>query len=238
MGALTRFFELRTGTTQLTLEQQKKAWLGEFLKTYAVLIVVYGGFYLLRTNFKAAQPLLKEQAGLSTAELGTIGFAFSLTYGFGGLILGFLCDGRNTKRILGFLLVSAGVVSVLVGGVLLSVNHPMGIMVLLWSLNGLAQAPGGPCCNSTMNRWTPRKYRGRFIGWWNASHNIGAMIAGALALWGANTFFGGGVAGMFIVPALICIPIGLWGMWFLVKMSPASLVGTSLRLFLVSLNPR
>ena len=43
MGALTRFFELRTGTTQLTLEQQKKAWLGEFLKTYAVLIVVYGG---------------------------------------------------------------------------------------------------------------------------------------------------------------------------------------------------
>ena len=214
MGALTRFFELRTGTTKLTLEQQKKAWLGEFLKTYAVLIVVYGGFYLLRTNFKAAQPLLKEQAGLSTAELGTIGFAFSLTYGFGGLILGFLCDGRNTKRILGFLLVSAGVVSVLVGGVLLSVNHPMGIMVLLWSLNGLAQAPGGPCCNSTMNRWTPRKYRGRFIGWWNASHNIGAMIAGALALWGANTFFGGGVAGMFIVPALICIPIGLWGMWF------------------------
>jgi len=164
MGALTRFFELRTGTTKLTLEQQKKAWLGEFLKTYAVLIVVYGGFYLLRTNFKAAQPLLKEQAGLSTAELGTIGFAFSLTYGFGGLILGFLCDGRNTKRILGFLLVSAGVVSVLVGGVLLSVNHPMGIMVLLWSLNGLAQAPGGPCCNSTMNRWTPRKYRGRFIG--------------------------------------------------------------------------
>lgn len=68
MGALTRFFELRTGTTKLTLEQQKKAWLGEFLKTYAVLIVVYGGFYLLRTNFKAAQPLLKEQAGLSTAE--------------------------------------------------------------------------------------------------------------------------------------------------------------------------
>ena len=65
-----------------------------------------------------------------------------------------------------------------------------------------------------MNRWTPRKYRGRFIGWWNASHNIGAMIAGALALWGANTFFGGGVAGMFIVPALICIPIGLWGMRF------------------------
>ena len=63
------------------------------------------------------------------------------------------------------------------------------------------------------------------------------MIAGALALWGANTFFGGGVAGMFIVPALICIPIGLWGMWF-GKDEPASWVGTSLKLFLVSLNPR
>jgi len=150
----------------------------EFLKTYAVLVIVYGGFYLLRTNFKSAQPFLVEQVGLTTTQLGTIGFAFSLTYGFGGLILGFFIDGKNTKKVISALLLASGVTSILIGLVLAWFHSPYGWMILLWSLNGLFQAPGGPCCYSTMSRWTPRALRGRFIGWWNASHNVGAMVAG------------------------------------------------------------
>ncbi|QQM66611.1 hexose-6-phosphate:phosphate antiporter [Actinomyces weissii] len=196
------------------LPQQRKRWLVEFLKVYSVLVIGYGGFYLLRTNFKSAQPFLKEQVGLSTTELGTIGFAFSLTYGFGGLLLGFFADGKNTKRVVSALLIASGLTSILIGAVLAATNNPYGILILLWSLNGLFQAPGGPCCNSTMNRWTPRGLRGRFIGWWNASHNLGAMAAGALALWGANTLFNGNVIGMFIVPAIVAIPIGIWGFFF------------------------
>ena len=61
---------------------------------------------------------------------------------------------------------------------------------------------------------TSRRLRGRFIGWWNASHNLGAMIAGALALWGANTLFYGSVVGMFVVPAAVAIPIGVWGYFY------------------------
>ena len=220
MTHLSRIFDIRTSPpTSLTLEQQRKRWLMEFLKTYAVLVIVYGGFYLLRTNFKSAQPFLVEQVGLTTTQLGTIGFAFSLTYGFGGLILGFFIDGKNTKKVISALLLASGVTSILIGLVLAWFHSPYGWMILLWSLNGLFQAPGGPCCNSTMNRWTPRALRGRFIGWWNASHNIGAMVAGVLALWGANTLFNGSVIGMFIVPAVICIPIGIWG-WFFGKDDP------------------
>lgn len=215
MGFLTRAFALKPaprGTTPLAV--QRKRWLAEFLKVYSVLVVGYGGFYLLRTNFKSAQPFLQEQIGLTTTELGTIGFAFSLTYGFGGLILGFFADGRNTKKVVSALLIASGVIAIAIGGLLVATHNVAGWMILLWALNGLFQAPGGPCCNSTMNRWTPRRLRGRFIGWWNASHNLGAIIAGALALWGANTFFGGSVIGMFIVPALVAIPIGIWGYFF------------------------
>lgn len=223
MTHLSRIFDIRKSPpTSLTLEQQRKKWLVEFLKTYAVLVIVYGGFYLLRTNFKSAQPFLVEQVGLTTTQLGTIGFAFSLTYGFGGLILGFFIDGKNTKKVISALLLASGITSILIGLVLAWFHSPYGWMILLWSLNGLFQAPGGPCCNSTMNRWTPRALRGRFIGWWNASHNIGAMIAGVLALWGANTLFNGSVIGMFIVPAVICIPIGIWG-WFCGKDDPKEL---------------
>lgn len=215
MNPISRFFAInRQGKTTLSLKAQRKAWLWQFLKTYAVLVVGYGGFYLLRTNFKSAQPFLQDQIGLTTTQLGTIGFLFSLTYGFGGLILGFFFDGKNTKRALSALLIASGVVSVLIGVVLAVVGAPFGYILLLWALNGLFQAPGGPCCNSTMNRWTPRRLRGRFIGWWNASHNLGAMIAGLLAVWGANTFFGGSVVGMFVIPAIVSIPIGIWGIYF------------------------
>ncbi|SPT52409.1 Hexose phosphate transport protein [Actinomyces bovis] len=215
MSSISSLFRIEAkpgGSTPLS--QQRKRWLWEFIKVYSVLIVGYGGFYLLRTNFKSAQPFLKEQIGLSTSELGTIGFAFSLTYGFGGLLLGFFIDGKNTKRVVSALLIGSGILSILIGAALAAVNNPYGILILLWSLNGLFQAPGGPCCNSTMNRWTPRALRGRFIGWWNASHNLGAMAAGALALWGANTLFHGNVIGMFIVPAIVAIPIGIWGFFY------------------------
>ena len=47
--------------------------------------------YLIRNNFKAAQPLLKEEIGLSTLELGYIGLAFSITYGLGKTLLGYFC---------------------------------------------------------------------------------------------------------------------------------------------------
>lgn len=215
MNALSRAFAIvPSPPTTLTLTDQRRRWLRHFLATYAVLIVVYGGFYLLRTNFKSASPFLQDQVGLTTTQLGTIGFAFSLTYGFGGLFLGFFADGRNTKKIVSALLILSGIVALIIGAVLALSHSIAGWMILLWSLNGLFQAPGGPCCNSTMNRWTPRRLRGRFIGWWNASHNIGAMIAGVLALWGANTFFGGSVVGMFVIPALVAIPIGIWGYFF------------------------
>lgn len=215
MGSLSKFLAIRSlPTGKISLETQKNRWLVEFIKVYLVLVVGYGAFYLLRTNFKTAQPYLQDQIGLSTTELGWIGFAFSLTYGFGGLILGFYFDGKNTKRSLSMLVVGAGLVSILIALALVTVNHPGSWLLLLWAINGLFQAPGGPCCNSTMNRWTPRKLRGRFIGWWNASHNLGAMIAGLLAVWGANTFFGGSVVGMFVVPAVVAIPIGLWGIFY------------------------
>lgn len=215
MGALGKLFAIvpkERGTVARQI--QRKRWLLEFIKVYLVLIVGYGAFYLLRTNFKSAQAFLVDQVHLSTTELGVIGFGFSLVYGFGGLFLGFYFDGRNTKKALSVLIIGSGIVSILVGVVLMVSGHPYGFMILLWCLNGLFQAPGGPCCNSTMNRWTPRRLRGRFIGWWNASHNLGAIIAGALALWGAQTFFHGHVAGMFIVPALVAIPIGIWGYFF------------------------
>ena len=89
----------------------------------------------------------------------------------------------------------------------------------MWGLSGLFQSVGGPASYTTIINWTPRSKRGRWLGAWNTSHNVGGAVAGLLALWGANTFFHGNVAGMFIVPALIALAIGVATL-FVGKQSP------------------
>ena len=74
------------------------------------------------------------------------------------------------------------------GFVLSYFGSVMGLLIVLWGLNGIFQSVGGPASYSTISRWAPRTKRGRYLGFWNTSHNIGGAIAGGVALWGANTF--------------------------------------------------
>ena len=100
------------------------------------------------------------------------------------------------------------------GIILATFGSIVSIFIVLWGLNGLFQSVGGPASYSTITRWAPRTKRGKYLGFWNASHNIGGALAGVIALWGARTFFGGHVAGMLIFPAIIGISIGVIGYFY------------------------
>lgn len=217
------FFELKKIPNKgIPISQQRKMWLGQFLKSFFVVFIVYMCMYFIRNNFKVAQPLLKEEFGLTTTELGYIGLAFSITYGIGKTLLGYFVDGHNSKRIISALLIAASI-CVLAMGILLSIyGSVIGIFVVLWGLNGLFQSPGGPASYSTISRWAPRSKRGKFLGLWNASHNIGGALAGGIALWGAKHLFDGNVVGMFIFPAVIGLIIGVAGL-FIGKDDPEEL---------------
>lgn len=132
---------------------------------------------------------------------------FSVTYGGCKALVGFYIDGKNTKKFLSVLL-GLSAVSVLGMGLAMSAwGSPMGILIVLWGLNGLFQCSGGPASYATLTRWTPKEKRGRYLGLWNMSHNVGGGLAGALALWGANVFFDGSVIGMFVFPSFIALGI-------------------------------
>lgn len=193
----------------IPLSVQRKLWLRNFMQAFFVVFFVYMAMYLIRNNFKAAQPFLKEEIGLSTLELGYIGLAFSITYGLGKTLLGYFVDGRNTKRIISFLLILSAITVLIMGFVLSYFGSVMGLLIVLWGLNGVFQSVGGPASYSTISRWAPRTKRGRYLGFWNTSHNIGGAIAGGVALWGANVFFHGNVIGMFIFPSVIALLIGI-----------------------------
>lgn len=156
------------------------------------VFICYLTVYLLRNNFKAAQTLLIEQNHFSTTELGMIGLAFSVMYGIGKTILGYVVDGRNAKKIMSFLLGISAIISIIIGILLVAKQATVGILFILWGANGFVQSPGGPASYSTITRWTPKLKRGRWLGFWNASHNIGGALAGIVAFWGATTFFNGG----------------------------------------------
>ena len=204
------FFDIhKIPNKNIPLSTQRKLWLRQFLKSFLVVFLTYMAIYLIRNNFKAAQPMLKDQTGLTTLDLGYIGLAFSITYGLGKTLLGYFIDGRNTKRIISFLLIISSLTVLMMGFILSFFGSVLGIFIVLWGLNGLFQSVGGPASYSTISRWAPRTKRGRYLGFWNTSHNISGAIAGAIALWGANTFFNGNVIGMFVFPAVIALIIGI-----------------------------
>ena len=118
----------------IPLAVQRKLWLRNFMQAFFVVFFVYMAMYLIRNNFKAAQPLLKEEIGLTTLELGYIGLAFSITYGLGKTILGYFVDGRNTKRIISFLLILSAITVLIIGFVLSYFGSVMGLLIVLWGL--------------------------------------------------------------------------------------------------------
>lgn len=210
MSKLLNFFACHhPPKLNLSLSAQRKMWRKNFLKAFLVVFSVYIAMYLIRYNFKASSGMLKEQLGFSTTQLGQIGLAFSITYGIGKTLLGYFVDGKNAKRIISGLLMLSAVCVLLMGVVLSTEQHPMGFLLLLWGLSGLCQSVGGPASYATIMKWTPRAQRGRWLGLWNTSHNIGGAMAGLLALWGANCLFDGHVWGMFIVPAIIALSVGV-----------------------------
>lgn len=193
----------------IPIAEQRRMWLREFLKAFLVVFITYMCMYLIRNNFKAAQPILKEQLGFTTTQLGVIGLAFSITYGIGKTAVGYFISDKNTKKAISVMLIGSAICVLTIGLILSSSGAPMGLLMALWGLSGVFQAAGGPASYSTISRWAPRTERGRYLGFWNMSHNIGGALAGGLSLWGANLLFNGNVYGMFIFPAVIALAIGI-----------------------------
>lgn len=210
MSVFNNFFTIRNvPSLNLPLSQQRKMWFKNFIQAFLVVVIVYVAMYLIRNNFKASSGMLKDQLGFTTTQLGQIGLSFSITYGIGKTLLGYLIDGKPAKRMISCLLILSAACILLMGILLSFEGKAMGFLMLLWGLSGFFQSVGGPASYATIMKWTPRSKRGRWLGAWNTSHNIGGAFAGILALWGANIFFSGHVWGMFIFPAIVALAIGI-----------------------------
>lgn len=223
MSILNNLFIMKQpAKLNLPLAVQRKMWFANFIQAFLVVVIVYATMYLIRNNFKASSGMLKDQLGFTTTQLGQIGLAFSITYGVGKTVLGYFIDGKPAKKMISILLILSAICILLMGIILSFEGKAIGFLMLFWGLSGFFQSVGGPASYATIMRWSPRAKRGRWLGAWNTSHNLGGAFAGILALWGANIFFAGHVWGMFIVPAVIALLIGIISL-FIGKEGPEEL---------------
>ena len=145
---------------------------------FAVMWLVYAGFYLGRKNYAIAQPVFMEEFGWNEQDVGIIITAYLTMYAIGQFVSGPLGDRYGARRILfgGF-------------AVTISVNLLFGFsssvlgMAFLLGLNGLGQSTGWPNSMKTMSNWFSINERGRMMAWWGTNYQIGDVVATVLAAW-------------------------------------------------------
>ena len=134
------------------------------VKSHAWLVLLSFGFMYLffyngRQNINLVMTQMAEDLGSSTAALGVVSSALFWCYAFGQLINGRLGAHFGYKR---FMII--GVVASAILNVVISFQHSIPIITLLWGLNGFFQSMVWSNGLGVVNKWWPAKERGFATG--------------------------------------------------------------------------
>lgn len=143
---------LQTGTNRQKIE--KYAWL--VLLSFGFM---YLFFYNGRQNINLVMTQMAEDLGSSTAALGVVSSALFWCYAFGQLINGRLGAFFGYKRFM-----AIGVIASAVINVVISFQHSIPVIAILWGLNGFFQSMVWSNGLGVVNKWWPAKKRGFATG--------------------------------------------------------------------------
>jgi OPA family glycerol-3-phosphate transporter-like MFS transporter len=148
-----------------------------------VIFGTYAAYYLGRLNLSTAIPAMSQSLALGRAELGLISTLFFWFYTFGQFLFGELGNRINPR-----LIVAVGLFVVAASNILFSMQIAIIPMMILWSLNGLAQASGwAPMVRLLTERLDPNQ-RQRISTFFPMSFQLGTaitwFITGFLIIWG------------------------------------------------------
>jgi sugar phosphate permease len=168
--------------------------------------VTYSSFYLLRVNISIAIPDIMKEFSLTKTNMGLVLSSFFFLYAIGQFINGQLGDKLNSRRIITLGLLSSAVLNIIFG----FSSGIIGLIIVIWGLNGYFQSMGwGPTVKSMAN-WFPPKVRGKVSGRLGTSYILGGaiswLLAGAIIKY-CNWRF------TFWVPSIFCIFIAIH--WFI-----------------------
>ena len=132
------------------------------IRQVSIMLLGYALFYVCRLAFSATKKTMIEQGAYTSREIGYVGSAMLIAYAIGKFTCGFLADRANIRRMFAFGLFISSLATMSVG-----FHVPAAMLMVIWFVNGFAQASGSPCCVVSLARWWPNRSRGTFYGIWS-----------------------------------------------------------------------
>ncbi|MBE6789358.1 MAG: MFS transporter [Ruminococcaceae bacterium] len=100
-----------------------------------LLSALYFTSYVTRINFSAVMADMIQNEVLTKSQAGLVGSALFFTYGFGQILSGLLGDKLSANKI-----ICAGLITTTLCNFLMPICTSPTLMVVIWGVNGLAQA--------------------------------------------------------------------------------------------------
>lgn len=162
-------------------EEIKKSYKYWRMRIFYSIYLGYALFYFTRKSYTFAMPVMMDELGFTSANLGFLGSLLYITYGFSKFFSGVLSDKSNPRYFMAFGLILTGVVNIFFG-----FSSSIILFALFWGLNGWFQGFGWPPCTKQLTYWFSRSERGF---WWSlksTSHNVGGAIIPLIAAYCAT----------------------------------------------------
>lgn len=177
----------------------------------------YTAIYIARVNLSMAAPGLREMQVLTEAQYGLLGSVFSIVYALGRLITGTISDRKPPVLLICTGLILCGISNLLIGFLPAFIG-----MLLLWSVNALAQSmlwSSVLCVMSAIYDPATAKKRTSVMVTAVATGNILGIL---LPVFLIEQF---GMAWAFIAPGILTL-IAATGVFFAIKKIPAPSANT------------
>src|ERR1700726_553490 len=183
----------------------------------AMLVVAGMINYVDRATLAVANPLIREDLGLSIADMGYLLSAFLWAYAFAQLPTGAMVD-KIGPRILLALGLSLWSFAQLLGGLVQGFGQFFGARLLL----GVGEAPQFPTCARVVRDWFNQRDRGLATGIFNCASSLGTAIAVPLLTFLMLSF---GWRTMFVIMGIAGLIVA--ALWFLLYRNPGEVALTA-----------
>src|SRR5277367_4489079 len=185
----------------------------------AVVMLVVAGVinYVDRATLAVANPLIRQDLGLSIADMGYLLSAFLWAYAFAQLPTGAMVD-RLGPRFLLTLGLSAWSLAQLLGGLVQNFTQFFGARVLL----GIGEAPQFPTGARVVRDWFNQRDRGLATGIFNCASSLGTAIAVPLLTFLMLSF---GWRAMFMIMGVA--GLGMAAIWYVAYRNPTDVALTA-----------
>lgn len=185
------------------------------MRIFLSMFLGYIIFYTCRKNISVALPVMQQQLGYNTVELGLLGSSLYFAYAVGKFVNGVIADNTNAKRVLPVALLISALTNILfvIGAHFISpekvsilglppVSILLWLLAFLWGVNGWFQSMGFPPIAKNLSYWFCNKERGVKWSLWSSSHEVGTYISVILSGFLITKY---GWESVFYVPAVLAI---------------------------------